>query len=87
MRPLARRLIWRGIVRAFHEKREGGLGQRNERDSARLETSLDWRAAPTWFVRVGAAYTWQDRKTDPASADSASVYVSIGYQGLGPARR
>ncbi|MFO1378435.1 MAG: surface lipoprotein assembly modifier [Steroidobacteraceae bacterium] len=86
-RDLSERLIWRGIVRAFHEKREGELGQRNERDSARLETSLDWRAAPTWFVRVGAAYTWQDRKTDPASADSASVYVSIGYQGLGPARR
>lgn len=86
-RDLSERMVWRGIVRAFHEKREGELGQRNERDSARVETSLDWRAAPTWIVRVGAAYTWQDRKSDPTSADSALVFLSIGYQGLGPARR
>jgi len=86
-RDLSQRMVWRGTLRAFHEKREDDLGQRNERDSARVETSLDWRATTTWIVRVGAAYTWQDRKTDLASADSAMVYLSIGYQGLGPARR
>lgn len=86
-RDLSQRLVWHGIARAMTQKTLGDLVPDNKRDSVRVESSLDWRASRTWTVSLGAAYTWQDREADPSSADSTSLFVSVGYRGLGPAGR
>lgn len=83
-RDLSQRLVLKAVLRAAQQKAQGGGVATSDRDYARGELSLEWKAARTWFVRGGASYTWQDRKIEPDSAKNRSVFLVIGYRGLGP---
>lgn len=62
-------------------------GSSDDRDYARADLSLDYMLAPTWFVRGGYSYIWQDRETATDSADNNKFFISAGYRGLPRQRR
>jgi hypothetical protein len=78
---LTERLAFTGAVRAFSRRPQGGRGGAG-RDYARSALALEWMVTPTWFVRGGHNYTWQDRARDDSSADNHTVYLEFGYRGL-----
>jgi len=42
----------------------------------------EYMLTPTWYLRGGYAYIWQDREVDPSDADNNQVFISVGYRGL-----
>ncbi len=83
---LTERLDLTTAVRAFQRKAQGGGGG-NDRDYLRGELSLQWMLSPTLFVAGGYQYTWQDRERLPGTADNHTIWLQLGYRGLGPQRR
>jgi hypothetical protein len=79
---LTERVSFTGAVRTFTRRPQGGRGGAG-RDYARSALALQWMVTPTWFVRGGHNYTWQDRARDDGSADNHTLYVEFGYRGLG----
>jgi hypothetical protein len=86
-RDLSPRWQFTGAARLIRDESIITFGQLQDRDYARLQLSLKWKMTPTWFIRGGYTHTYQDRVTDPRSADDDKVFVSVGYLGLGPKRR
>lgn len=83
-RDLSQRLVLKTVLRAAQQEAQGNGIATSDRDYARGEISLEWKATRTWFVRGGASYTWQDRKVESDSAKNRSVFLVVGYRGLGP---
>lgn len=81
-RDLSQRLALRGAVRLESRSGLGTIGAGTERDYARGDLSLRWFVTPTWFVGGGYTYIWQDRESDPTSADNNRFFVNFGFRGL-----
>ena len=86
-RDLSARWQFRGAVRVLRDESINQIGENGNRDYGRLESSLRWKMAPTWFVEGGYSYTYQDRVSDPEAADDNKFFIGVGYLGLGPQRR
>jgi len=86
-RDLSARWQFRGAVRVLRDESINQIGESGDRDYARLESYLRWEMAPTWFVKGGYTYTYQDRVSDPGAADDNKFFISVGYLGLEPQRR
>jgi hypothetical protein len=86
-RDLTQRLMWRNAVRATSQNAQDNAQTSSERDTARFETSMEWKMSTTWSLRAGATYTWQDRASAGGSAEDTAAFLSLGYRGLDPTRR
>lgn len=62
------------------------VGRFDDRDYARLELSLRWAVTPTWFIRGGYEFTWQEYQFETADATNNAIFLSVGFLGLGPQR-
>jgi hypothetical protein len=82
-RSLSQRLEFRGAARLESRSGLSTIGGAPERDYARADLTLRWFATPTWYLGGGYTYIWQDRETDPTSADNNRFFVNFGYRGLG----
>jgi hypothetical protein len=81
-RDLSERLAIRGAARLESRSGLATIGASTERDYARADLALRWFATPTWFVGGGYTYIWQERESDPTSADNNRFFVNFGYRGL-----
>lgn len=81
-RNLTDRLTFSGAGRLESRNAITSINTGNDRDFARADLSLQYMLTPTWFLRGGYAYIWQDREVDPSDADNNQVFVSVGYRGL-----
>jgi hypothetical protein len=76
----------RTALRAYIWESTSGEVTSTDRDYARGEFDLRWMITPTWFLLGGYNYTWRSIDQDPDWADNHTVFVSIGYRGLGRPR-
>jgi hypothetical protein len=81
-RDLSERLALRGAARLESRSGLATIGDSSERDYARGDLSLRWFVTPTWYIGGGYTYIWQDRESDPTSADNNRFFVNFGYRGL-----
>ncbi len=82
-RSLSERLELRGAARLESRSGLATIGSSNERDYARADLSLRWFATQTLYVGGGYTYIWQERESDPTSADNNRFFINFGYRGLG----
>ena len=59
----------------------------DDRDYARVDVSLEWLMAPTWYLKGGYSYLWEDRERAISDADNNRLFISVGYRGLSRKRR
>lgn len=81
-RDFSPRLSFRGAGRFEARNAITSINTGDDRDFARADLSLEYMLTPTWYLRGGYAYIWQDREIDPDSADNNKVFISVGYRGL-----
>lgn len=86
-RDITERLSFRGAGRYEARTSLTERGSSDDRDYARADLSLEYMLAPTWFVRGGYSYIWQDRESATDTADNNKIFLSAGYRGLGRQRR
>jgi hypothetical protein len=86
-RLLTERLRFKGAARYVSDETIGDLGENDGRDNARLDLDLRWMLSPTWYVRGGYSYRWQDRERDPQDADDNVFLLGFGYEALERPRR
>lgn len=86
-RNLSERLKFNSAARYETQAALTEAGARDDRDFARLDLSIEWMLAPTWYLRGGYSYIWQDREEDPSDVSNNRAFVSIGYRGLQRPRR
>jgi hypothetical protein len=82
-RDLTQRVRFNGAARYLRDRSIGTSDSDNDRDYARLELSLRYQMAPTWFVSSGYAYSWQEYVSDTDDAYNNQLFLSVGYLGLG----
>lgn len=85
-RDLTQRLKFRGAGRYEARTALTDRGSNDDRDYARADLSLQWAVTPTWYVRGGYSYIWQDRESATDSATNNKFFISTGYRGLGRQR-
>ena len=71
-----------GNGRYLKDRVIGTADNRNDRDYARLELSLRYQLAPTWYISGGYGYTWQEYVVDADDASNNQLFLSVGYRGL-----
>jgi long-subunit fatty acid transport protein len=81
-RMLTQRLKFTGAARYVSDERIGDVGENDGRDNARVDLGLRWMLSPTWYVRGGYSYRWQDRERDPQDADDNVFLLGFGYEAL-----
>ena len=83
-RDLSQRLSLRGALRYEMREETDPTVLSDDRDYFRADLSMQWFMAPTWFVRGGYSYIWQDRERQPSDADNNQLFIAVGYKGLRP---
>ena len=81
-RDLTQRVRFNGNARYFKDRVIGTADDSDDRDYARLELSLSYQLAPTWYVSGGYGYTWQEYVDDADDASNNQLFLSVGYRGL-----
>ncbi len=82
-RDLTQRVRFNGTARYLRDRAIGTTDDDNDRDYARLELSLRYQMAPTWFVSGGYAYIWQEYVSDTDDAMNNQFFLGVSYLGLG----
>ena len=88
-RELSGRLSFTGVLFAFQQRAlaNAALNTENRRKLVTGELSLRWMMTPTWFIRGGYGYNWQERSLTSGSAANNLAFVVFGYQALDSTRR
>lgn len=87
-RDLSERLAFEGAARfeTRNTLREEGSAD-DDRKYARVDLALEWFMTPTWYVKGGYSYIWNETESATGSAENNKVFVSFGYRGLRRERR
>ena len=83
-RDFSERLSLQGALRYETREDDDPTVLSDDRDYFRADLSMKWLMAPTWFVRGGYSYIWQDRANAPSDAYNNQIFIAIGYKGLKP---
>lgn len=81
-RSLSERLAFSAAGRYESRNALNEADARADRDSARADLSLEWFMRPTWYLRGGYSYVWQDREAASGDASDNILFFSVGYKGL-----
>lgn len=81
-RDLTQRLGFLGAARYEGRTALTDRGADDNRDYARADLELKWMITPTWYVRGGYSYIWQERESDDDDASNNKLFLAVGYTGL-----
>jgi hypothetical protein len=82
-RDLAPRLQFEGAVRYVNETSVSVVFRNADYSYVNATANLKWKMTPTWYLTGGVEYLYERFVSSVGNASNATVFVAVGYQGLG----
>lgn len=82
-RRLSERLTLETAALYYRDRAMSDFDSGGDRDYASAEVALSWNVTRTWSVFGGYRYIWQEYKQEADGAENHSVFLGVGYRGLG----
>jgi len=82
-RDLTQRLTVGAAARVINETSVSQVYLNGNYNYVNFETRIKWKLTPTWYVTGGLQYLRAHYQPPVGSAANNSVYISVGYLGLG----